>query len=143
MVGNRLLSNSASHSRRDEYSKNYLFDFFFSEGTIEKILADIFGTKILVLLLCLIHGLNSINVDLTEKEFNLNISWKSGAFLHCWINYRLLKAGCPLWCDIISFQKWGWNVWASFTCARRPKGRLPWRRQTHSLHKKTKLTASN
>jgi len=74
MVGNRLLSNSASHSRRDEYSKNYLFDFFFSEGTIEKILADIFGTKILVLLLCLIHGLNSINVDLTEKEFNLNIS---------------------------------------------------------------------
>jgi hypothetical protein len=48
----------------------YLISFS-SEGTIEKILADIFGSKILVLLPCLIHGLNSINVDLREKEFSL------------------------------------------------------------------------
>jgi len=55
-VRNRLLSNSALHSTRDESSKNYLFDFFSSEGTIEKILADIFGSKILALFYVLING---------------------------------------------------------------------------------------
>jgi len=41
-------------------------------------------------------------VDLAEKELNLIISLKSGAFLHYWCNYRLLNAGCPLRCDTIS-----------------------------------------